>query len=851
MKLVVCRTLATSIINFCCLFITISFAQGQITPDSTVSTSVSKAGNVYEITGGSKAGANLFHSFVEFSVPTGNTAFFNNALDISNIISRVTGNSISIIDGLLRANGSANLILINPNGINFGSNAQLSIGGSFLASTASSLKFANGAEFSATNPQNAPLLTVSVPIGLQFGRNPAAINVQGTGHNLTITNSIFNPVTRGTNSTGLRVQPGQTLALVGGDINLNGATLTAEGGRIELGSVGEGLVSIQPTLGGWTLGYQGVSSFQDIDMRSLSLADASGVNAGSIQLQGRNLTMRDGSVILIQNQGSQAAGTINISTSESVTLQGTNANGTIRSGITNETVGLGKGGDVEISTLQLTVEGGASVAASTYGQGKGGNLNIKAPKSLQVVGVSSLNPLLSSAVATSTFGPGDSGDNTISTGRLTTSAGGTVDSTTFGTGKGGNLNINASDSIDINGVNTPSFIPSGLLASSFSSGDASVLTINTPRLTVENGGRVGAFAFASGSSGSVVINAGDFVEVKGTVPGSVNPSVIGASASFVDPSLQQIFRLPSTPTGKSGNTTINTAQLIVSDGGQVTVRNDGAGDGGTLQINARSLFVQDRGTIDVTALGKGKAGNLEIVANSIKLDNKGTLSASTTSGEGGNITLQTNSLQMRRGSQISAQAGGTGNGGNINVSGFKFTNSVVLLEGSTINANAFQGRGGKIQINTSGLFTCRECQISASSTLGFNGVVNVKTPDTQIKQEVINLPQEVVKPEQIVAQVCPANRERNKSELTLRGRGGLPPRPTEPLASEALITFEPSTTQAEYIPNSTTTIESTSTSKLPPPARGWYVNQKGTVILTAQASTNTPYTPGLTSSSCQ
>jgi len=175
--------------------------------------------SIDQIDGGATRGDNLFHSFQEFSILEGRGAYFTNPNGIGAIFSRVTGAKPSHLFGTLGVLGEANLFLINPNGILFGPNAQLDMRGSFVASTANSLVFANGSQYSATTPNAPPLLTVNVspPVGLYFeGEEPGAV----------------------VNTGNLAVESGENLTLVGGTVVSTGK-LAAPGGEVSLLAVPE------------------------------------------------------------------------------------------------------------------------------------------------------------------------------------------------------------------------------------------------------------------------------------------------------------------------------------------------------------------------------------------------------------------------------------------------------------------------------------------------------------------------------------------------------------------------------------------------------------------------------------
>jgi filamentous hemagglutinin family protein len=728
MKQLSCQIPIATCIFLSCLVVS-NPVWGQISSDGTIPTKVERSGNRFEITGGSQAGGNLFHSFKEFSLPTGSEAFFKNATnatDVINIISRVTGNTPSNLDGLLRENYGANFVLINPNGINFGANARLQIGGSFLASTANSIEFADGNEFSTTDASADPLLTVSVPVGLQFPEEPAPINVRGTGHNFTADNPIFSSIERDPNLEGLEVNEGETLALVGGDLNLDGGILSAEGGRIELGSVETGEVAIANLSQGWQLDYENASSFKDIEMRSRALLDTSGLQGGEMQLRAANLSISEGSLVLSQNQGNLPSGEIGVDVSDLLEVTGTANNGTILSGIIGETQLAGRGGNINVSARQVRVEDGAAITARTFNSAAGGNIKIDASESVRVAGSASL-PGTTSSIATTTYNKATAGNNTITTQRLTAEAGGTITSATFGRGRGGDVTINASDFIEVLGIEPTQLSPSGLIASTFSSGNAGNLFVNTSKLTVLDGGRVGASTFAFGKAGNVSVSATEAIEVRGTPrvtnENNINTSsVISSSATIVAPSLQNTFRLPERPSGNSGNVTIKTRRAIVTDEGLITTDNEGFGNAGRLAIEADSIFLSNNAAFTAstgeesesttsidnnnTNYEMGNAGSINItVRDTFEVtDNSRIENINNGSTPAGNVTVRTGQLVLSNNSLVTTTALEEGKGGDLIV---RASDIQIIGNGFEIDRNTVEqiARGNSPPEFATGLFT--------------------------------------------------------------------------------------------------------------------------------------------------
>ncbi|MGB5900544.1 MAG: S-layer family protein [Geitlerinemataceae cyanobacterium] len=751
----------------------------QIVPDATlpVNSIAAPNGKSWTIEGGTTAGSNLFHSFDRFDVPTNAEAFFNNASTIDNIITRITGGQLSNIDGLLRANGTANLFLLNPTGIIFGPNAQLSIGGSFFGSTADSIVFADGSQFSATEPETLPLLSINVPIGLQFGSNPGRIVDRSQAASLIELPTLNTPIPI-SQAVGLEVPPGQTLALVGGDILLEGGNLTALQGEIQLGSVASpGFVSFRPTATGITLGYDDIDRFGTIDLSDTSIVNVSGLGGGAIRVKGGNVTVREGSSLIAATLGtldgrgidieadrfqlqrgliststfdSGAGGTLNLRASEEAELVGSGfetlqltlflgaISGTLkisdaREGLLTGTGGVGNAGDLTIDTSRLVLREGALISTTTGGAGSGGNAFVSVSDSVEITGSIFLTGTLQGT-------SGSAGNLTLETQRITLQDGGLLQAFTFGSGRGGDISIDAAESVELLRTPPGAFVPTGIFANSiFGTGAGGNIEVNTQNMVMLGGAQVGNQTGAllgtgliplGGPGGNIVLNVSDSLEMVGISPDGRFGSGPGTTSfsGFA-----------------AGDTTIVARNLTIRDGASIEVSTLSAGKGGDVDITVSeslelsgtgianrqgvavvfpSTLSSSSGRVDFpTLVATGAAGALRIRAGeAIVRDGAAIEANSQGSGDAGTLELVADSLRLENGGTVSTSTA-SGAGGNVALT----VRDLQLRGGSRISTDAGNTDGGNIAIDADTVVALENSDITANAQQGFGGGVSITT----------------------------------------------------------------------------------------------------------------------------
>ncbi|AFY58605.1 filamentous hemagglutinin family N-terminal domain protein [Rivularia sp. PCC 7116] len=726
------------------LLLPVSEVEAQLIPDNTLgkeNSLVNPVNSVQRIDGGTIRGSNLFHSFQEFNIGSGKSAYFSNPGNIENILTRVTGKNSSLILGKLGVLGNANLFLINPNGIIFGENAQLDINGSFVGSTADNIKFADGREFNAVNPSANPILTINVPLGLQY---------KGNGGNIEV---------RGTATSNLKVPDKKSLALAGGNIKFDGGKLTAPAGGIDLFAVTNGEVSLVNSNGRINLKTPLGIEYGDIEFLNASNIDASGNSGGSIQVRGRNISLKGNSIISTNTDGDGFGKTLNITATELLKISASDLFADVQDNAT------GTGGDLVVNSKNLIVTDGSILSSSTFGLGNSGNLTIKTIN-LQV-------------------------DNA-----------GRIDVTTYDFGNGGNL------------------------------------TIETANLQVYDGAQITAIAFGKGNAGNMEIKA-NLVELVGFRQSSDIPLKSGLFAN----ALQE--------NGQGGNLNVTANRLVIRDGAT---------------INASNFLSFDPDNL-LGRAGTGAAGNIDINSPFVLLENQGIITANVNAGDKGNINIQSQNLQLRKGSVISTNAKNSADGGNINID----TNTLVALENSDIAANSEGSFGGRVIINAKGILGTQfqqqltpQSDITATSSLGasFSGVVDINTIAVDPNSGLIELPQTLTDSSQKIKAGCDATAGNN---FVVSPRGGLPQSPDDLFNGSTIYTELNDVIPIQDIAsdindrnhqnyrNRLSSVENKHKNQNKNQiveATGWVVDGKGDVVLVAKMPQHSQKSPKINSASC-
>ncbi|MDZ7957434.1 MAG: filamentous hemagglutinin N-terminal domain-containing protein [Aulosira sp. DedQUE10] len=644
------------------------------------------------IEGGATRGTNLFQSFLKFNVGDGQRVYFANPVGIENIFTRITGNDSSNIFGTLGVNGKANLFLLNPNGIVFGSNARLDVIGSFFATTANSFVFENGLKFSATNPEAAPLLTVSLRPGLQFGANPSA-SISNTG-NLSV---------------------GQDLTLIAGNLDLQGQL---QAGR------------------DLTLQAQDTVKVRDI------ISDASPGFAGDVTIVGTG-DIYIGNIKVSSNSDNHDFSTISInSTGGSVYLNNSNLN-------TNN-IGTGYAGDIALSARQeVRIEneskisttgnlGKIFIGASEYAafspqqiiiaNSQINNSNFLASNDAGNIILKSLGDFLlnNSHIETLTNSSGKGGNINVEASSVSLFNNSSLFANTLGNGKAGSITVNAISgtvSLSASSINTGSNkLVVDIQNLSEQTGGGGDINITASSLYLTKSSFLNASSLGAGDSGNVDITADNIVSftdnsilnartyLRGNA-GNVN--IKAQELSFSKESLIQATTFGS---GNAGNLNIITQSFSLSDTSRIDAQTFGSGNAGNINIKTQSLSLTEGARINAETFASGNGGN--IIINPLNDENQAAafvtisgsaplirfssgLSVNTESekadaGAGGNITIKTGTLNISDGGVLSAPSKSSGTGGNININ----VNNLELTSGGQIITNAYRsGQAGSIKIN--------------------------------------------------------------------------------------------------------------------------------------------------------
>ncbi|MCK5522063.1 MAG: filamentous hemagglutinin N-terminal domain-containing protein [Thiomargarita sp.] len=808
---------------------------------------------------GSQHGGNLFHSFSDFNINTGESATFSGPYTVKNVISRITGGNPSHINGVLSSTiPNADMYFLNPNGMMFGPNARLDVLGSFHASTAHTLYFQDGGQFNASQPNNS-LLTIAPIKAFGFLDNHIApISVEGQGE-ITQADWEINPV-------GLNVSEGKTLSLIGGNIKIKNGTfyrtvkvdeegnesniikelpvILAPAGRINLASIARaGDVTLKPEdlqlsaqrgevilENTYITTTKKGSSSGDIYIRAgRFFLDNARVQTntfdekegGDINVQADELKAINGGVLTSASHSTGQGGRIIIKVSGKTEFSGgkiLDEDIILPGGIKFDTLegkkiilpsGLvvaslkGNGGTILLETGSLSLKEGAGINAATFGEGKGGDIKIKASDVISLSGISlfgidsfNLSSSISASAKNKTEKAGGGGSIELEAKQLYLKNGALIGGFNFGKSQGSHLDIKVAENIVLSaGENKEA---SSILTIAMGEGDAGNIRLEAQKLTVQDGSTISAATMGAGKGGNINIQV-DEVSLSGLDTQGEGSSILAATLSLSDLDIE------------SGE--ILTDLLELAD----LLETENTGDGGTIELVADHLILKDDAIIGVGTFGTGHGGNINIQAKTIHLSSGGSIeAASEVQGNAGHVTLRVEETVKMQDSSINTEAFNA-HGGDIDIQSLGYlylidsgittsinakdssdgnillNNAFIILDNSKIIAKTKSGEGGDIDITTKGIYTFLPSEIKAS------GDLNIQiTVAKDALESLMILPAKFFEAKKQLQPSC-SQRAKERSHFVVIKSEGIPNSPDDLLPSGPALSNQ--TAVLEYQPD--------------------------------------------------
>ncbi len=600
---------------------------------------------------GSPAGANLFHSFQDFNIQTGQSATFTGSNAIANVISRVTGGNPSNINGLLESTiGQADFYFLNPAGVMFGANARVDVPAAFHVSTANELRFADGLVYSA-NLQAPSNFSSASPEAFGFlGNQTGTISVVGSE---------------------ITLDPGHKLSLSGGELKIEQAELSIDRGNIQLVAMGDAATIL-------TIGGDPFEPAQGKLAISNSKIDVSGNGAGRVAIQG-GVSEINSSSILADNKGPNNAG---IETGIDIDATSLNIENSI---VKTDAKGVGHAADLSVTVKdELVINNGVVIGSRTFAAGNAGSATFK---------VGNLNLAQSAAISTSTLSTGQGGNITIVANKDVTMSGRALIRTdASGSGNAGTIDLD----VDTLSVSGGAQIFSGTFPNS--TGHGGKITIVANKDVTASGAFIRSDTSGEGNSGTIDLDVGTLsVSARAQIFSGTLRNSKGQGGKITIVAKQDVtvsggafIRTSTSGEGNAGTIDLDVDTLSVTNGAAIFTNafRSSTGQAGPIAIKA---------TDKVTIAGTSS----------------GLFTATSSSGNAGAINLQVGQLDLKDGAQIDsgARTGNTGQGGEIkivankNVTASGKSNTVSITSGGEIISGTFStGNAGQVSV-TSGMLT--------------------------------------------------------------------------------------------------------------------------------------------------